>query len=71
MKISNQIELFELELRRKGFRNNSITNYVSCVNVFLNYFRHKDSVKHISEQDIKNFLFKFKEHNSSEIHRKI
>lgn len=31
MQTSTQIESFEFELKRKGYRNEIIKNYVSCV----------------------------------------
>jgi integrase/recombinase XerD len=37
---------------------------VSCVSLFLSRHKDKDSIKHISEQDIKEFLYSFKEHNT-------
>jgi len=64
MEISNQIESFEFELRGNRYRDNSVESYVSCVSVFLQKFKHKDSVKHINEQEIKEFLYSFKEHNT-------
>lgn len=64
MQISNLIKSFEEEIRRRGYRNESIKNYVSCVTKFLYHFQNKDSVKHINEQDIKIFLSQFKEHNT-------
>lgn len=64
MQVSTQVKCFEAELKRKGYRNESIKNYVSCVAKFLNFFKTKDSVKHISENDIKYFLGRFSEHNT-------
>jgi len=64
MNISTQLKCFEAELYRKGYRPESIKNYVSCVNKFLYYFKNKDSVKHISEADIKKYLGRFTEHNT-------
>lgn len=64
MEISNQIILFEAELIRKGYRKESIKTYVPCVSVFLNFFKHKDSPKHINESDIKDFLRQYKTHNT-------
>jgi len=64
MEISNSIKSFEEELVRKGYRNESVKNYVSCVSKFLSFYIKKDSAKHISEQDIKNFLGQLKEHNT-------
>ena len=64
MEISKLIILFEEEMTRKGYRRNSIDNYLSCVYVFLQNFKQKDSPKHISEQNIKDFLRSFKTHNT-------
>lgn len=64
MEISNQLKNFDDELRRKGYRENSIKNYISYCSVFLEKYKHKDSPKHVSEQDIKDFLRCFKEHNT-------
>lgn len=64
MEISNLLRIFEFELLGMRYRENSIENYVSCARVFLEKFKHKDSLKHISETDIKVFLYSFKEHNT-------
>lgn len=64
MENSTQIKAFEAELRRKGYREESIKNYVSCATKFLYHFKDKDSAKHINEQDIKDFLYQFKQHNT-------
>lgn len=48
MEISNQLKNFEDELRRKGYRENSIKNYISYCSVFLEKYKYKDSPKHIS-----------------------
>lgn len=64
MEISNLIKLFEFELKGNRYRANSVENYVSCVSVFLQKFKDKDSVKHINEMEIKEFLYSFKEHNT-------
>lgn len=64
MKTSNLLEAFEFELRGRKYRENSIGNYINYVSVFLNHFKERDSVKHISEKDIKSFLYSFKEHNT-------
>lgn len=64
MEISKQLISFEEEITRKGYRNESIKNYVPCVRKFLYHFKDKDSAKHISESDIKVFLSQFKEHNT-------
>lgn len=64
MKISNLLESFEFELSRKNYRQQSIINYVSCVTKFLYHFKDKDSAQHINEDDIKKFLYSFKEANT-------
>lgn len=64
MEISNLIILFEKELRFKRYRENSTQQYVGCIKVFLDHFKNKDSVKHINESEIKEFLYSFKEHNT-------
>ena len=64
MTISNLIESFEFELWGRKYRYESIKNYVSCLRIFLDRYKERDSVKHISEQDIKEFLYGFKEHNT-------
>ena len=56
---------FRNELCRKGFRQNTIDNYVSCVQVFLKYFDGMESEPvRINEQKIKNYLGTFKTHNT-------
>lgn len=64
MEISTHLKTFEFELLRKNYRKQSVVNYVSCVTKFLYNFKEKDSVKHINEDDIKQFLFSFKEANT-------
>jgi site-specific recombinase XerD len=64
MDTSKLIAQFEFELRGRGYRENTIKNYCSCVTLFLAKHKEKDSLKHISEQDIKEFLYSFKEHNT-------
>lgn len=65
MNIPKYIELFRNEITRKGYRKNSIDNYVSCVEVFLKYFDKKETepVK-INEQQIKDYLSNFKSQNT-------
>lgn len=64
MEISNLLKSFEEEIIRKGYRAESIKNYVSCITKFLYHFKDKDSAKHVSETDIKSFLSAFKGHNT-------
>ena len=55
MKISEHKHTFIQEMKRRGYRKNSIQNYSSCIDVFLSTVK-KDHPKNINEQDIKNFL---------------
>jgi integrase/recombinase XerD len=64
MEISKLIESFEFELNGRGYRRKSIECYISNITTFLYHFKNKDSLKHISERDIKNFLYSFKEQNT-------
>lgn len=64
MEITNTLKSFEAEITRKGYRPESISNYVSCVTKFMYHFKDKLTAKHINEQDIKDFLSQFKEHNT-------
>lgn len=65
MNIGRLLQLYSEELQRKGYRQNSIDNYISYVSVFLKRF---DAVvtkpSEINEQNIKDFLRGFKEHNT-------
>lgn len=65
MNIGKYIDEYSNELERKGYRNESIKNYVSCVSKFLSSFEKKaNKPTEINENDIKNFLHGFKEHNT-------
>jgi integrase/recombinase XerD len=64
MNIPKYIGDYRNELTRKGYRDESIKNYVSCVTKFLYHFESRKDHEHINEQDIKNFLRQFKEHNT-------
>lgn len=64
MNIPKYIELYRKELERKGYRQNSIDNYVSCVSGFLVKFKYKKDHEHINEQDIKDYLYSFKTQNT-------
>lgn len=65
MNIRKYTDLFRQEITRKGYRKNSIDNYVSCLESFLKYF---DAVakepKEINEMQIKTYLAKFRTHNT-------
>lgn len=66
MNIPKYIELYRNELTRKGYRSNSIKSYCNDIGVFLGYFENlgKTEPIKISEQDIKDFLIQYKEHNT-------
>jgi len=64
MEILNSLENFRKELERKGYRKNSIENYMSYCSVFLNRYKDRKCPKYIPEQDIKDFLRGFREHNT-------
>lgn len=65
MNILKYTNLFRDEITRKGYRQNSIENYVCCVDVFLKHFDSKvKEPKEINEQDIKNYLTSFHSHNT-------
>jgi site-specific recombinase XerD len=55
MKISEHKQTFIQEMERRGYRQNSIQNYSSCIDVFLSTIK-KDHPKNINEQNIKDFL---------------
>lgn len=55
MNTSEHKQTFIQEMKRRGYRENSINNYSSCIDVFLSSV-NKDHPKNINEQDIKNFL---------------
>lgn len=61
---SKYIQEFCDEITRKGYRKQSIKNYVSCVTKFLSHFNKMDSPKHINESDIKDYLGSFQDHNT-------
>lgn len=55
MNTSEHKQTFIQEMKRRGYRENSINNYSSCIDVFLSSV-NKDHPKNVNEQDIKNFL---------------
>ncbi len=57
MNISEHMDNFKQEMKRRNFSQNSIDNYVSCIGVFFSQSK-KDHPKNINEQDIKEFLAK-------------
>lgn len=65
MEITKYIELFRKDLEFKRYRLSSIDNYVSCITKFLYYFDGKKTEpKKINEQEIKQYLSSFEEHNT-------
>lgn len=68
MEIRNHVLEFSNEIARKGYREQSIKNYVSCVERFLNHFINRSQPKAINEDDIKKYLSQFKEHNTQRAH---
>ncbi len=69
MDIGKYLQLYSEELKRKGFRKNSIENYMSCVNVFLHQLNSKvTKPSEINEQNIKDFLRSFKTHNTQRMY---
>jgi site-specific recombinase XerD len=64
MQISNITQNFERDLKVKNYSPRSIKNYITQVKMFLSYFKDRDSPKHISADDIKNYLLTAKEVNS-------
>src|SRR5690606_32861065 len=65
MNIPKYMSEYRNELIRKGYRQNTIKNYVSYVDVFLNHFNKTatEPIK-INESQIKDYLRSFKEHNT-------
>lgn len=68
MEIRNHLLQFSNEIRRKGYRDQSVKNYVSCVERFLNHFENRPQPKAINESDIKSYLARFSEHNTQRAH---
>ena len=63
MNISEHIGNFKQEMQRRNYSKNTIDSYVACLNFFFGK-SSKDHPKNINENDIKNFLFQFKEVNT-------
>jgi integrase/recombinase XerD len=64
MQISNFTKNYERDLRVKNYADSTIKNYVCQITIFLKYFETKDSPKHISSDEIKDYLLTAKEVNS-------
>lgn len=63
MNISEHTSNFIQEMKRRNFSKNTIESYSSCVNYFFSQ-SPKDHPKNINENDIKEFLGRFKEVNT-------
>ncbi len=63
MRISEHVGSFIQEMKRRNYAQNTIDNYVSCLNLFFGK-SVKDHPKNINETDIKIFLGQFKEVNT-------
>lgn len=64
MNSANYIQNFERDLNCIRFSKETIKNYSSQIKLFLAYFKEKDSPKHISVDEIKDYLLNAKEVNS-------
>ena len=64
MQNSNFTKSFERDLKVKNYAESTIKNYLCQIEMFLNYFKGKDSPKHISSDEIKDYLLTAKEVNS-------
>lgn len=61
MKTSIYIQNYERDLTQIRFSPATIKNYCSNVKLFLDFFQFKDSPKHISSDEIKDYLIKIAE----------
>lgn len=64
MKTSIYIQKYERDLNQIRFSISTIKNYSSNVKLFLDYFCQKDSPKHISSAEIKDYLIKVTENSN-------
>lgn len=64
MEISKFIKNYERDLMVKNYARNTIDNYVCQITIFLKKFSDRDSPKHISSDEIKDYLLTAKEVNS-------
>lgn len=63
MNISEHMNNFIQEMKRRNFSLNTIDNYSSCIGVFFSQSK-KDHPKNLNEQDIKDFLGTLKQTNT-------
>lgn len=64
MNSAKYIQDYERDLDFINFSKETIKNYISQIKLFLAYFKHKDSPKHISADEIKDYMLNAKEVNS-------
>jgi integrase/recombinase XerD len=64
MQISNLLKEYERMMKAGNYCQASIDNYCSCVKLFLVHFKTKDSVKHISSNEILDYLMAIPNYNS-------
>lgn len=57
MNVSEHVNKFIQEMKRRNYSNNTIDNYANCVKIFFEQSK-KDHPKNINEQDIRDFLSK-------------
>jgi integrase/recombinase XerD len=63
MNVSEHMNSFIQEMKRRNYSQNTIDNYSSCIGVFFTQTK-KDHPKNINEGDIKKFLGTLKETNT-------
>lgn len=64
MNIEKYINEYSNEMLRKGYREESIKNYLSCIKLFLEHFKDRPKATEINEADIKAYLLTIKKHNT-------
>lgn len=64
MQISTQLQQYERMMKAGNYCKPTIDNYLSQMRVFLDYFKEKDSVKHISSDDILSYLMAINNYNT-------
>lgn len=67
MNISEHSTRFIHEMKRRGFTDDTVKNYASCIRHFFAWST-KDHPKNINEEDIKNYLGTFTEPNTQRAH---
>lgn len=67
MNVSEHINNFEQEAKRRNYGQRTIANYVSCLRTFFGKSK-KDHPKNVNEKDIKDYLGDFTEVNTQRCH---